>query len=169
MPNAVAITPAPASAPTTSPAPTAPPASASPATPTAAATPNAQSAALTPGAPAATDSGAGLLGFQSETFTVAPGEAAARIPVRRTGGTRGDVGFVWSTESSTARAGDDFVSFGEQRELIPGGQKSVSLYVPLSGGARTTATEFYVNIGEPSGGARLGRIARLKIIIAPDE
>ena len=121
------------------------------------------------GAPAAAgDGGAGLLAFRAEAFTVAPGESAARIPVQRIGGTRGDVGFVWWTESGTARAGDDFVSFGEQRELIPAGQKSVSLYVPLSGGTRTAPTEFYVNIGDPSGGARLGAYTRLRVLIAPD-
>jgi hypothetical protein len=130
----------------------------------------APAAGAPPMAPAAAaEGGAGQLAFQAESFTVAPGEAAARIPVRRTGGTRGDVGFVWWTESSSARAGDDFVSFGEQRELIPDGQKSLSLYIPLAGGARSARTEFYVNIGDPSGGARLGNGARLRVIIAADE
>lgn len=114
------------------------------------------------------DAGAVLLAFATDSFTVAPGESAARIPVRRSGSTRDDVGFVWWTEGGTARPGDDFVSFGEQRELIAGGQKSVSLYVPLAGGSRATESEFYVNISEPSGGARLGRITRLRVIIAAD-
>lgn len=116
----------------------------------------------------ARDDGASLLSFQADSFTVAPGESAARIPVRRTGSTRGDVGFVWWTEGGTARAGDDFVSFGEQRELIAAGQKAVSLYVPLAGGSRATESEFYVTISEPSGGARLGRVTRLRVIIAAD-
>jgi hypothetical protein len=118
---------------------------------------------------AAADSGAGLLAFQAESFTVAPGESAARIPVRRTGGTRGDVGLAWSTEDGSAHAGEDFVSFGQQRETIPDGQKSVTLYIPLSADtARDVQSDFYVTLSEPAGGARLGRITRLKVIIAPD-
>jgi len=137
--------------------------------PVAASQATAAAAASTSAAPpVAGESGTALLAFQSETFTVAPGESAARIPVRRSGSTRSDVGFVWSTESGSARAGDDFVSFGQQHELIPAGQKALSLYVPLSGGTRASESEFYITLSDPSGGAKLGSITRLKVIIAAE-
>lgn len=171
----------PAAAPVAAPAPSLPEAGSVRTPPVAAPTPSVAAAAertATERAAAAertavpvdtADTGAGVLAFQAESFTVAPGETAARIPVRRTGSTRGDVGLAWSTEDGSAHAGEDFVSFGVQREAIPSGQKSVTLYIPLSADKpRDVQSEFYVTLSEPAGGARLGRISRLKVIIAPD-
>jgi hypothetical protein len=106
----------------------------------------------------------GRIGFAAESITVPPDAPAARIVVRRTGGTRGDVGFSWWTENGSARAGEDYISLGTKQMLIPDGEDSVTLFVPLvAPGLASGRSDFSVVLGQPTGGASLGGISRLTV------
>ena len=103
----------------------------------------------------------------ADSYTVLPGEPAARVEVRRRGSLQGDVSFVWSTESASAQSERDFVASGPRAEQMPAGVNSVTLLVPIvSDATRTESRVFYVTIGEPGGGAELGPNARASVLVA---
>jgi hypothetical protein len=117
-----------------------------------------------PDAAAPSNDQPGRIGFAAESIAVPPDAPAARIVVRRTGGTQGDVGFSWWTENGSARAGDDYISLGTKQMLIPDGEDSVTLFVPLvAPGATSGRSAFSVVLGRPTGGAQLGGISRLTV------
>jgi hypothetical protein len=103
----------------------------------------------------------------ADSYTVLPGEPAARIEVRRRGNLQGDVSFVWSTESASAQPERDFIASGPRAEQMPAGVTSMTLLVPIvSDATRTESRVFYVTIGEPGGGAELGTNARASVLVA---
>jgi serine/threonine protein kinase len=93
----------------------------------------------------------------ADNVEVAPGDAMARITVRRSRALRDEVSFKWWTESGTAKPGQDFVPVKTQVEYIENGKNSANLVVPLvMDPARRTARNFYVVIDEASDNAALG-------------
>ncbi len=108
-----------------------------------------------------------LLELAADSYTVLPGEPAARIEVRRRGNLRGDVSFVWSTESASALPERDFIASGPRAEQMPAGVSSVTLLVPIvSDATRSDSRVFYVRITEPGGGAELGTNSRAAVLVA---
>jgi hypothetical protein len=125
---------------------------------------DAKSVAIT--APAV--AGPGRIGFMGASLTVPQDAAAARVVVHRIGGTRGDIGFDWWTEDGSARAGEDFVTFGTRHMTIADGKDSVTLFVPLVAPASHPGrTDFYVVLGGPTGGAGLGTNTRTVVNLTP--
>jgi len=146
---------APAPQPTPSSAQAAPPAATSAATPAAAAAP---AAAVAPKpAPAVAAAGPAAVEFASGSYTVRPGDSAARIVVRRSGNPDGELGFTWWTENGSAVADVDYVAWGKRAEKIPAGRSSVTLLVPIiNDSTRTAPRQFQVVIGRAGNGAPLG-------------
>jgi len=108
-----------------------------------------------------------LLELAADSYTVLPGEPAARIEVRRRGNLHGDVSFVWSTESASALPERDFIASGPRAEQMPAGVSSVTLLVPIvSDATRGDSRVFYVTITEPGGGAELGTNSRAAVLVA---
>jgi hypothetical protein len=117
--------------------------------------------------PVALPANHGRLEFPYDTLVVAPGDSVARVVVRRVNGTQGEVAFSWWTENGTARAGEDFALLNEQTEIIPEGQDSATLLIPLvddsTRGDRTST--FFVNIEHATGGATLGENTHLVVTL----
>ncbi len=122
--------------------------------------------AATPKAAAEAATGPARIEFSAEGYTVQPGDSAAHILVRRTGGTRGEVRFTWWTENASASADLDFVAWGKRVERLPAGQSSTTLLVPIIKDAtRNTARTFYVHIGEAGDGTKLGSVTRAAVLL----
>ena len=106
---------------------------------------------------AAPATGPSTVEFAADSYTVRPGDSAARILVRRSGNVNGDLNFVWWTENATAVADVDYVAWGHRSEKIASGRNSVTLLVPIiNDSTRTTPRRFQVVIGSADSGARLG-------------
>jgi hypothetical protein len=117
---------------------------------------------------AASDAAAGpaRIEFSADRYTVQPGDSAAHIQVRRSGGARGEVRFTWWTENASASADLDFVAWGRRVERIPAGQSSATLLVPIIKDAtRNSARSFYVLIGEAGDGAKIGGPTRAAVLL----
>jgi hypothetical protein len=94
----------------------------------------------------------------ADTIEVPLADPAARIVVRRTGSTRGEVSFSWWTEAGTAKPGQDFMLVAPREERIDDGKSSASLFVPVVADAtRRRSKSFYVVINNPSADASLGK------------
>jgi len=65
----------------------------------------------------------------------------------RTGATTRGLEFAWWTRDGTARAGDDYASFGARIEACAPGQTKRTLFVPLAGDAIAERPEtFFVHV-----------------------
>jgi serine/threonine protein kinase len=92
----------------------------------------------------------------TERILVPEGAVAAQITIRRSGSSRGDIGFLWWIEPGTARPGTDYIVDSPQHARISDGQESTTLFVPLIKDTTLRGdAEFYVHIGSPTG-ASLG-------------
>jgi serine/threonine protein kinase len=143
------------------------PRSSSASAPNSSAAPGAPAAAIPPPAPAA--SGAPTrIELAEDMIEASSVESLARVVVRRSGSLRGDVQFVWWTESGSAKAGDDFASFGARAGQMEDLKDSVELLIPIvSDLTRRQPKSFYVVIGQAGPGALLGARTRSVVIIQP--
>jgi hypothetical protein len=108
----------------------------------------------------------GQISLSTDKYVVFPGHASAEIQVQRTGGASGDVSFVWWTQGSGARPGEDYVSGTPEIAHLLDGADTVRLSVPILANPSRKHTElFYIVIGKPGGGASLGSIRRAAVII----
>jgi hypothetical protein len=108
----------------------------------------------------------GQISLSTDKYVVFPGHASAEIHVHRTGGAGGDVSFVWWTQESGARAGEDYAAGTPKKAHMLDGVEILDLSVPILANPSRTHTElFYVVIGKPGGGASLGSIKRAAVII----
>jgi serine/threonine protein kinase len=108
------------------------------------------------------------IGISAGAYRIRSGENFAEIHVLRSPGFDGDTSFVWWTESSSAKPGNDYASQDRITQLFPKGRRAVSLFVRvIPNASRKQSTVFYVAIGNPSNGATLGRIARAAVILPP--
>jgi hypothetical protein len=113
----------------------------------------------------------GEISLSADQYVVSPGQGRAEIEVHRTGGVKGDVSFVWWTQRSLgARPARDYVSRTPTTALLLDGVDTLHLSVPiLANPARKHTEFFYVEIGQPGGGASLGSIRRAAVfIMRPD-
>jgi len=125
--------------------------------PAAAAIPPAAASAAPSGAAPGQNASRARIELAADNVEVPPGEAMARIVVRRSRTLRDEISFKWWTESGTAKPGQDFVPVKTQVEYIENGKSSVDLVVPIvMDPARRAARNFYVVIDEPSDNAALG-------------
>jgi hypothetical protein len=110
----------------------------------------------------------GRLTLAADTLIVQPGGRSASISVARLDGTDGAVSFRWWTQAAGAKAGADYRGRTATRVSIPPGTDAVQLTVPiLANPARRHTELFYVAIGDPGGGARLGEIQRAAVFLLP--
>jgi hypothetical protein len=108
----------------------------------------------------------GEISLSTDRYVVFPGHASAEIEVHRTGGASGDVSFVWWTQGSGARPGQDYASGTPKIAHLLDGVDTLHLSVPILANPSRTHTElFYVVIGKPAGGASLGSIRRAAVFI----
>jgi serine/threonine protein kinase len=106
----------------------------------------------------------------ADTIEVPLADPAARIPVRRTGSTRGEVSFSWWTESGTAKPGQDFMPVAPHEERIEDGKSFANLFVPVVADAtRRRSKSFYVVINNPSAEAALGKRTLTMVTISPSD
>jgi len=112
----------------------------------------------------------GIITLSTDRYVVFPGNPSAEIYVHRTGGTDGDVNFVWWAEASGAKPGKDYVSGKPKIAHMLEGVDSLQLSVPILANPLRKHTEmFYVVIARPDGGASLGSIRRASVfIMRPD-
>jgi hypothetical protein len=112
----------------------------------------------------------GQISLSTDKYVVFPGHASAEIHVDRTGGAGGDVSFVWWTQGSGARPGQDYASGPPKIAHMLDGVDTLHLSVPILANPSRKHTElFYVVIGKPGGGASLGSIRRAAVIIMPPD
>jgi serine/threonine protein kinase len=98
------------------------------------------------------------ISISADTYRTRSGQKFAEIHVRRSSGPEGDASFAWWTEASTAEPGVDYVAQDRITQWLPRGKRMASLFIRLMPNpARTRPAVFYVVIGEPGGGASLGR------------
>ncbi|MET0280350.1 MAG: protein kinase [Steroidobacteraceae bacterium] len=97
-------------------------------------------------------------------------ESFARIWVRRRGPLNKPVTFQWWTETGSAQVGRDFRQMLPNTEVIPAGEKGISLLVQLipDAGRREPRT-FFVKIDRPGPGATLGSRTLAQVAIVPPE
>jgi serine/threonine protein kinase len=90
--------------------------------------------------------------FSASSYHVDDGSPAARVVVRRHGGSQNELRFVWWTVDDTAKADVDYAPLGRRTEYIPSGQDQVTIYVPIiSNPLRHETATFYVALGDPHG------------------
>jgi hypothetical protein len=83
--------------------------------------------------------------FAAQSYVVGAGDPAARIVIQRQGDNRGDLNFIWWTESGTAEPDVDYASLGARTEHLASGQDRVTVYVPIiSNPLRSKSTQFHV-------------------------
>jgi serine/threonine protein kinase len=115
---------------------------------------------------ATTDADAPRVDFAATSFEVAGNDPAARIVVRRLGGTDGDISFSWWTEGASARPDVDYASLGRRIERIPAGTDKITVYVPIiSNPQRNPLSRFYVALGDADASAAATPNARASVTI----
>ena len=88
--------------------------------------------------------------FSASSYVVPGGEPAARITIRRTGPSEGDVSFSWWTEQSSAKPDEDYASTGRRTGHIASGQQETTLFIPIiSDSLRPRTTQFQVALASP--------------------
>jgi hypothetical protein len=121
-------------------------------------------------APSSPPDAPGTIALSTDRYVVFPGQTTAEINVHRSGGTGGDVKFVWWTKESGAKPGKDYAFERPKIAHMLEGRDSLQLSVPILANPLRKHTEmFYVVIGNPEGGASLGSIRRAAVfIMRPD-
>jgi hypothetical protein len=108
----------------------------------------------------------GQISLSTDRYIVSPGHVSAVIYVQRIGGASGDVSFVWWTQGSGAKPGQDYVSRAPRVAHMLDGVDTLQLAVPILVNPTRKHTElFYVVIGKPGGGASLGSASRAAVFI----
>jgi Protein kinase domain len=109
-----------------------------------------------------------LIDLPSETRDVPGDQPVAKIWVRRRDGLRGEVSFVWWTESGSAKVDRDYRQISPRTAVIDAGASGVELLVPLlDDPSRQQPRTFYVKIDEPGPGATLGDRTLMQVSIVP--
>ena len=112
----------------------------------------------------------GLISFEQATLQASPGQSLVAIPVKRLQSTRGSARVAWRVEHGSAQPGVDYPRLEPQIVRFIEGQAVRSLFIPL---IRTHASltsgprSFTVALQRVAGGAALGPIARVTVIIEP--
>jgi hypothetical protein len=105
--------------------------------------------------------------ISASSYTVLPAQNLVSIGVRRTPGVEGPVDFVWWTENATAKAGQDFTSFGQKLERLPAGTDGMAFLIPIADRAkREDNRKFYVVLAQA--GRPPGSPQRAQVLIRAD-
>ncbi len=132
-----------------------------------AATPSAAAPVASAGNP-----GIAHIELAESAIDVAPSEPVARVVVRRKGAARGDISFLWWTESGTAKPGRDFAAVAPRVEHIESGKNSATLLVPIvADTTRSKVKSFYVLIDDagPDSGATVVNRSTTMVTLSPAE
>ena len=114
--------------------------------------------------------GPGRLELATETITVSESAGALRLRVMRRGGAAGTVSFGWRTIADSAVEDLDYAALGTVWETIRPGETSKTLLIPIVSDGVAESTELFdVVIEEPTGGAKLGAITQVTVIIVDDD
>jgi serine/threonine protein kinase len=121
-------------------------------------------------APASAAPAQAQIEMATSTVDVPALQEVASVPVHRRHNYRSGISFTWSTESGTAKAGQDFVPVVSRTEYMPAGDPEAHLLVPLVADPRRhTSKTFYVVIDEAADGATVGsRVLTMVTIPAAD-
>jgi serine/threonine protein kinase len=93
----------------------------------------------------------------ASTVEVPPMQPVASVPVSRRHNYHEEVSFTWSTESGTAKPGQDFMPVKSRTEYIAAGAPQTRLLVPIvQNPRRHLSRTFYVVVNTPGDGATLG-------------
>lgn len=112
--------------------------------------------------------GPAMLSLGSDRYLVYPNQKTLELTVERSAGSGGDSTFTWWTQSSGAKASEDFIGTRAQVTAIPDGANSTTLRIPILANPHRHHIEmFYVAIGKPGDGAELGAIHRAAVFIFP--
>lgn len=110
----------------------------------------------------------GQLRLAAERYIVFPGQTQATITVERTGGTTGTVSIHYWTVDLGARVGRDFLPRGGGTVTIPDGQDSATIRISILPAPQRRHIElFELHIGNPGGGASLGKTVRTTVFLLP--
>jgi hypothetical protein len=97
------------------------------------------------------------LEMATDALDVSPVTAVATVIVRRKDSYRDNVSFTWSTESGTARSGEDFVPVNSRVEYMSGRDHEARMLIPIVADPRRhVAKSFYVVLDDASDGAKVG-------------
>jgi hypothetical protein len=118
---------------------------------------------LTPRPPAAVLRAASLTAYESQT--------ALSVDVHRSGDNVDvPIEFVWWTSDGTARAGDDYASFGRRVETLPPGETIHTLYVPITSDVlREEDEHFFIHLASSPTSANLEISATLRVTLIDDD
>jgi hypothetical protein len=112
--------------------------------------------------------GADRITISADAYRVNSGEHFAQVNVRRSDESTGNGSFVWWTEASSAKPGNDFVAQNRTTQAFQKGRRWARLFIRIVPNPSRTHTErFYVVIGKPVGGYSLGPIIRAAVLIPP--
>jgi serine/threonine protein kinase len=117
--------------------------------------------------PSAAPTGPSRIELAADAVDVASGDSAVQIAVRRKGNLHGEVGFIWWTESGTAKPGVDFMPVMPQPMHIADGSATTPLVITLTGAVHPQPKSFYVVIDQPEGNATLGTRTVTMITLTP--
>jgi len=114
--------------------------------------------------------GPGRLGFEADTITVSESAGAVPLRVVRRGGAAGTVSFNWRTVDDSAVTDRDYAALGTIRGSIGPGETSKTLLIPIVSDGVAESTELFdVVIEDPTGGATLGTITQVTVIVVDDD
>jgi hypothetical protein len=118
---------------------------------------------LTPRPPAAVLRAASLTAYESQT--------ALSVDVHRSGDNVDvPIEFVWWTSDGTARAGDDYASFGRRVETLLPGETIHTLYVPITSDVlREEDEHFFIHLASSPTSANLEISATLRVTLIDDD
>jgi len=156
-------------APAPEPAATAAPSAAAPASSPSKTAPSASAAeAQAETTPAA--AGPGRFTFAARAYSVREDAGMVALRIERRDGSSGAASVNWSTKPGTATPGEDYADFGTRTETFADGEKTRVIYVPIaSDDVAEDRENFYVQLGEPAGGAALGATPSAMVTIVDDD
>jgi hypothetical protein len=124
-----------------------------------------------PAAPApATPRRRGRVQLVADSMTVSESEPAARVKVRRVGGSDGRLSFLWRTDGHSATGDKDYAELGWNEEVLGPGQVSATLLVPIVADQQREHTELFdVVLGTTEDDTVLGTITSTTVILVDDD
>jgi hypothetical protein len=120
--------------------------------------------------PNAAERSAPSVTLSTRSVTVYESQVMAAVDVIRSGDSATPIDIVWWTSDGTARAVDDYASFGPRVETLTAGETVHTLYVPLAADAVGESPEhFYVNFDTWPRDAALDGTVTAEIRIIDDD
>ncbi|MCD4718573.1 MAG: hypothetical protein K8S13_01755 [Desulfobacula sp.] len=109
------------------------------------------------------DERGGNLTFTTNSIDVDAGQDHVAVKIKRQGLSWGQVSVDFSTNDNTAKQGKDYTKIGK-KIIWPQDKKDVKkIHIPILNNKRDKETSFWAVLKNPSGGAALGDIKRVRI------